>query len=774
MGVNIIRMKKVLITISLLFEVAFALLLVSCANFLNGNQTVEQLKQKISYENAPSYKIQISSSCGKISPEGLKEYKVTDSVPLIFSEADEYKFIEWRVKDKNTGKDLTNEKYIKIDRLYSEETSFSFDQAPGDNIQLLIEPVCIGRPRIVSTTPTYDSDGVFRDRRITVMFDRQLDENTIYYSIDERNEIKNQNEGNVINWLCTDENEYIDVYSSAETRKFYGYKTGNDDNSIVYKCMTITKLNDKSVNLLKHYGVPEFDEGNTSILRLSAKKYVDGNDQLPPAATNILVNVTKNIGVSAKTSSGKTVVASTYFNNPWNYFTNSQYDNIPPEFVGDITVLNEKDGIALPLAVDEKLAKTEVKCKKPSELVRVTDKLWVSGSIYDGGSGPKSLKATIKKLDNNYYITSDDEKNHEWLETVNLGIIGSAGEIKTNGTAGYEIDLTKLITNEYSGVFALTFTAADKNEQECSSKTYYFIWDNCKAKPIKQFFIGVRDKGLKVLVDFTDALGCEKIVIDINGTKQTFDRNDAYYSVYNFNGLTNETEYEVRVKALNTWGNESDEISLKETPGVRLGLICYALKDKEIICSDNIYKNGVTPIGVVIDINDKTKVRVWDVKDDSKERMFFPKKAITSGTIFNSFTDYDGLSNYNSIINFNDWESGEQVYPYLKTLNKNSAVTWYLPAIMEMLVVYKMNDNKITGAYKKLNEELKIDSVYLHTSGENMWQYVSKVEKVKAGLSYTYLPYVYRLGTEEYKSTGTVSSYYNHYMCQVDLSELTE
>jgi len=1048
------RVKKALSGMILFTAIGFVLALTSCDSFLDGKNLAEQLEQKISYENSPSHKIQVTSKCGKTSPDGADDYKVTDTKPLMFTESQEYKFVEWRVKDKNTGADVTDKNYIKIDNPYETDTSFTFVKTPEDNISLLIEPDCLERPKIVNFTPAYDSDGVYRDRRITIMFNRKLDSETIYYSSEER--IAIQKSKATINWL-------------EDNGKAYGYKIDDDDNSIVYKCLTITKLYDENVNLLKHYGVPRFDDGNTYILIVPAKVYDKDNDQLPPAATDILVNVSKNIGVSKINSDGTTIVAGIYFDDPKSYFTNSKHDSDPPEFV-DFSVKNEDNQTLTTDGVD---GQTE----NPNSILQ-TKTIKVSGKISDTGTGPKSLTAIINIIPNDFYNISSIETKL-WTVSPNLEIIGSTGEIKTGTTEGFEINLENLIEEKYQGVYTIKFIAMDKNEQTSESETYYFVqdttppkeitainktrtgdttatlswtvtdqdfakavikttkvkgpgtntiadvtvernadnsnsynvvldnleartkythtvtfydytgnasepytfpadntppatipvkkmycerygannvtlgwwktietdyssavikttiiggkgtksisdristqrhtdstnyefgiayvledqtkykytlvfydyegnpseemvfpidntgpkipadiveertgasslkltWtqpsdidyaktvvktekvtgsgtttvaektyakgekteqileglekqvvykhtftfydydgntsvttvtDNTPPDPRKHFFLGAKDKGLKGVAVFPESSDCSKLIVLVNGVEKDLYNND----VCNFTGLTNGTEYEVKVKAVDYSGNVSEAVGIKETPGVRLGLICYASANKEIICSDNIYTDVLSPIGVVSYIpDDKSKVRVWDVKDDSTRRIFYPAKLYYKDVgPLTSLSDDDGLFNYTAIKTFNStntslFNKGDygQIYPYLYEINEDSPVIWYLPAFNEMTSICKNStDEAIVAAYKALNDSFGIEAIYLYMGSSNNdrnRQFVSRLHNSLASNQYSFDPYCYVYANYNTKTPGAYTDNniprYNHYMCQVDLS----
>ena len=227
----------------------------ACDGFMDDGGTREQIKNKLEYSDAPSYKIKVEYS-GKTgivnAPTGGETFqKVTDTFPLKFKTTDDYDFLYWTITDGE--QELTNGQYLQLASLYNQETECTFIKAPEPGMQLCLTPVVIERPSIGSTYPEKNPKGVPPDTSIVVNFDKSMSLDSIYYTQDEIDEL-NQKEGLT----------FLSVNIGTDNRK-YGYKIGNNNATIVFKNIKIEEMNSTNPNLLQYFNAPAFNEARNEL-----------------------------------------------------------------------------------------------------------------------------------------------------------------------------------------------------------------------------------------------------------------------------------------------------------------------------------------------------------------------------------------------------------------------------------------------------------------------------------------------------------------------------
>lgn len=453
---------------------AFCLCLFSCKNFLDSEEFVKELEAAIAYSNSPAFSIRFSDLGGKISPTGNQTVKVTDEINVIFSVDDEKYFLNWQVYIDN---ELLSEEeaatYIQFENVENSETKLKVLKQ-AENIK--IQANTIKRPRIVSTTPIYNSEGSYRDHSITIMFDKKLSEDSIHFSKEELIEAGIWDAGS---------DSVKDGYKLLKNsnNKCFGYQKVDDDNSIVWKNIEITKRIDLDENLLKYFKEPEIDQNDNSVIRIAAK---NGMDEMPPVNTDILVNVKSDFGVKVKLDSGKEKLISIGSSYSWSYLTNSRYDNVPPKFLS-IEIHKDTESGTLLYKYDANQTEPIVKnftTDIESTPTKIKDynldqgKMWIKASVEDSGSGPKALTATVTKVSNKYYPCNEDTLIENKFYTANLNVSGVQADVATGENSNGEVfDVTGLA----EGVYRLRFTATDKNDVP-SYQDAYFIYEKLDLK----------------------------------------------------------------------------------------------------------------------------------------------------------------------------------------------------------------------------------------------------------------------------------------------------
>ncbi len=149
--------------------------IISCENFLQGEDVKEEIAKTIEYNNAPSYTINVEALKGtgivKTPAGGEIEKKVTDVFPIRFEPEDSCKFIKWEAKFQS-GESAAD--YVSFEDVESLETKVTFKKAPSSVI--IIQPVC--PPRLTYTFDLYDPDDPTKiypkDSSISFVFNKPL------------------------------------------------------------------------------------------------------------------------------------------------------------------------------------------------------------------------------------------------------------------------------------------------------------------------------------------------------------------------------------------------------------------------------------------------------------------------------------------------------------------------------------------------------------------------------------------------------------------------
>lgn len=624
-------------------NIIFCVLLFSCKNFFNNESFLNELENAIKYVNTDPFTVRFSTEGGKISPSGDYSVKPGDKIQLIFNPESDKCFINWEVFAGDTllsVEELSN--YIHFDNLDEIETSIQILKK-ADNLK--IQAKTVTRPNIVSATPLYDDEGAYRDRRITIMFDQYLDRDSIYFSKEELIE------AGVWDSAANCVKSGYTLLDKNGDKKYFGYQNTGDDNSIVWKVATITKRTDKSANLLKCYECPEFDMYDTSVLRILSKTEVL---QMPPVNADILVNIKTNFGVQEKSVTGAKKLVSLNSAYAWSYLTNSEYDNKAPIITElilytvnpgdeDYTTIQNNEKLYL-RDNDNKVNSIDIKTlieKKPAEENNYLKynlsqgKMWIKAQVNDIGSGVKSLKGEITKVDTDLYPCNEEKKIPYVAYTAKLNAVGPNSFVHSTDDNGEFFDVSGL---QEDGLYRLTFTATDNNEKDCTEETYFFI-DN-KAPTLKTNITECRKEAGKTTLSYAlnepdywkAEIYTQKLPENTN-TLQTWEVNTAetvlrpsnYKSGEAFgnevtglesNKLEAGNKYQHKVVLIDYSGNKSDpiDVDIDNTPpnipvvyvggmneGLRISTDCSYDKDidyVEISGTDSIKLESVREKGV--------------------------------------------------------------------------------------------------------------------------------------------------------------------------------
>lgn len=388
-------------------------------NYNSGIITISPVVEVI-----PQTEILIEGTRGKISPaKGKHPIHKGELMSLSFDPDDDYEFIHWQVYDTATDQPFNYTEYLNID-INSSETSIKLLQTPPQNVQLALRPVVTERPQVISATPSYDIKGAYRDARIQVAFDRDMDENSIYLTTDE------------IGKLLSDPtvSELLPEYDENDTtKKYYGYKK---EGSVIYKNIQITDNRDSTKNLLDCFGAPYFENAKTLIIPTNVNNY-------PVGGTTLLVTLDKNFFCKEQNKPITLREAK-----KWIYFVNSQTDIEAPEiseleiFYGDNEI--EKDGTI----------ENALWINKNSIL-----KFYISAT--DLGNGLTDYFYMVFEQPDSGWKTHDPIKIY--FESVAGAYANCGSKLENNQKRYYEVDLSNVLDWTYPGKYKFHLEFFDKS-----------------------------------------------------------------------------------------------------------------------------------------------------------------------------------------------------------------------------------------------------------------------------------------------------------------------
>ncbi|MCR4901106.1 MAG: fibronectin type III domain-containing protein [Treponema sp.] len=489
---------------SFLFLIRGALLLIPvvtlalCQNFLKGTDTKNELEKRITYANAPSYEIRVDSNSRGVvkSPAGgIVEKKVTDTFELTFEPLADYEFLKWTIIDSNSKKELENGLYLKLASTTEASTTCTLVKAPEKDMALCLCPVVVKRPRIISAAPQNSDVGAYRDAKIRVIFDKNVEENSIYFT---EAEVKAK-----ISELGIERSAFLNA-GTQDAPKYYGYTY---EDTIYFKNIQIE--DQKTGNsLLEYYGAPYFEDAVTLVI--------------PPGNTPVLSNtniiVTLETGFFYKEESKDIKLKEEY---KWLYFVNSKTDKDLPDIKTEII----KNNNGVPLTVNQ------------NSPVATNKKIQMYINLFDRGSGPYGqfeleLKRTGGSFTKTFKMSFDEVENENAyfgksqteLEEIELSGVPS-GVYKLN-LIYYDKNLNTVTSSDYyvnvditaPTVSNLTSSSYDDAASAAIKKTALKFDYTCTAQDLKEVKVQYIDSGDEVNLTFAKV---QTIVIP----ELTFDSN---------------------------------------------------------------------------------------------------------------------------------------------------------------------------------------------------------------------------------------------------------
>lgn len=185
---------------------------------------------------------------GSTYPVEQKKYLSGEVFDISFSEAVGFAFVNWSYSVQSG-----EENPITLGSVDNIQTSVTVGELTKDG-EITIIANCAKKPGIINYAPGQNIKGEPLNSIITVFFDNEMDESSIYYSDQELTELGViDSDGNLIA-------NYIKLIDTERENKCYGYQIRGDDTSIVYKNIIIRDRDDSSKNYLKYYKSPRLDD----------------------------------------------------------------------------------------------------------------------------------------------------------------------------------------------------------------------------------------------------------------------------------------------------------------------------------------------------------------------------------------------------------------------------------------------------------------------------------------------------------------------------------
>ncbi len=518
--------KRFAFTLKLVSILSAIFMLPSCENFFSGASARQDIEDAIKFANAPTFDLKIFSESSETIPSGNLEKKVGEKFSSICKPFNDYEFIKWQVLHQDSNGEWIpyttdeTEEIISIENLYERETTFSLKKEISG---LLIQPYCVSRPQILSTFPYYEKTGILRDSRITIMFDRDICENSIYYDSEElRKELKSAgiapedytvvfhkkdpelsdaekvtaeelNSTGIFDklYIFYDAAEPESIDSIAPENKVYGYIACFDNGDgekiyrTLYKNIQVTDRNKQ--NMLSHYRAPYFERADILVVP------AESGTLTPAASSQILATVGMGIYTNY-TEEGFEKPITLAANKKFNYYLNSQTDTTRPDVEFTIT---DSNGTALKPSTTPSFQSLDYKTiQNYSYLGDKKIKLYIKASDLESGM-LDYFQISLKKYSSEKYDKILSAMLSNPKKTVSVDFTGMIESSKIYGTETepMTVDLASLFPTiiDGQGLYELEISVKDINgndynnynltgvvspEQEAPRLRRYVIIDN--------------------------------------------------------------------------------------------------------------------------------------------------------------------------------------------------------------------------------------------------------------------------------------------------------
>ena len=465
------------------------------ANITPLSQINETIKIHPVIVEAPSTSVTISGNRGSFSPSsGSFNIKQNFSNTISFEPESNFEFIRWEVYDTNTNTALDSEqRYIFIEDVYSKSITYKLIQIPeGNNTQnsgegddddennvpaigLGIRPILAPRPKVISNSPL-NTGNVLRDNTIQVIFDNDMDKNSVYYTEPELREKRAElgiayNADSVAGGNENPKPNRLLWFLDANGQKvYYGYVK---DGETYFKNIYI-KNRQSGENLLSCFEPPLFERNDTLSIGIQRSVTVNNGvtttESLIPKYAQIIVTIgddSTGDNVFYSVDNKPVKMASSF---AWYYQVSDKSDVEAPIIAtdGEPVVSIGTDALTSSTTVPAASNKTEIASLSHFNNGKFNLKLKIDDKANGSGVAPSFTVICQKVYDASYASLSNGE-------TKAIGIEYSyvAGQ-----TADFDGECS--LGNLTDGVYSMKFEFTDKSGNKLSYPTtgaYYFCID---------------------------------------------------------------------------------------------------------------------------------------------------------------------------------------------------------------------------------------------------------------------------------------------------------
>ena len=514
---------------------------ITLTNYTDDIITIEPSIPEIAYIT-----ITVDGEHGKFTPsKGQKTFRLGKANHLEFEADSDYAFIKWQLIDLNTNEDISNgfgENQMKIlsnGNFDKDKVDFAVEYVPEDsNMNLCLRPVIAERPQIISNYPV-NTSSVLKDSTIQVMFDYDMDPNSIYYTKEELTPLENNPDIQLLDQTVNG------------VKKYYGYKQiiRNDAGTITgygdytYKNILITN-NRNGDNITKYYNAPVFDNPRT--LSITVARISGTTNVSIPNYSQILVNIDRGFFYSSQEG----VPVSMAGSKKWVYQVNNDTDKAGPNFVeipvikiNNITLTRKTQVPGIDSAGNVTLAQIPYYQNNTFNLtMKVEDN--------NGGSG----------VGDSFTIVCKKEYDENFVKVTN-GAVTKVGidYPYTAAQTDYNGDCSGLKDQLASGVYSISFILRDKcgNETEWPKNS---TDDPTYTDENQKLFICIDKTGPNISsITFDNNVNKEKVIKPVFDYSNFPDYQKAFFVFYYYNGSSYTYEKSV-------WINQGDstEVSLNK------------------------------------------------------------------------------------------------------------------------------------------------------------------------------------------------------------------
>ncbi len=559
------------------------------------------------------------------------EYSIT------ISPDEDYEFIRWELYDIKTNAAITNGTYVTITESAAASTTYKVTQIPEDDIELGLRPIVVERPQIISYTP--QNGGILKDSSIQILFDHDMDKESIYYT---KSEVIALRESGIedSSFLPPLKEEEI----SGNLENHYGY---TKDGKTCYKNISLTD-NKTGENLNDKFEAPFFENARTLSIPASKKDGRTLDDY-----TQVLVTVEKGFFYNETVYEQKKKPVTLRGIKKWTYQVTNHGDEDGLVFQKK----NKKDLFTLKLEstdsdkLADETAHPTIKSDEINKLnfLKIKENkptLYCDMALTDNnGSGPdSSFTINYERIKESDYIKDGTGEKVTGSFTRNY-------KTTTSQDAVYKGDLDLELPAD--GVYRIWFDFADRSDN-------HFIYpDEADKNDSKKGFYVVKDEGINMADPIvTDTSVKDNISLNLAwepsvdwiSTKIRYKKNtETDWSEYEefhtrttknrlYSNLDLSNYYDFELINTDYLGN-SQTVELKEIQASDLKLMIDGEPDKTVYLIDDEFDNsGLTMTASL------ASGASWDVDIASQSHNFTSSEICWQGKTVTYTYEFDGVT----------------------------------------------------------------------------------------------------------------------------------